>query len=117
METYIERGHSLLASLASNTVSGWFLPYHAVLHLHKPEKLRVVFDYVARLGGASLNDHLFKEPNFLNSLIGVFIRFCTEEVAVIGDIEQMFHQVFVVPRDKCYLEFLWWPQGDLSVYP
>ena len=117
METYIARGHAQLASSESNAVSGWFLPHHAVLHQHKPEKLRVVFDCAARFGGTSLNDQLSKGPDFLNSLIGVLTRFRTEKVAVIGDIEQMFHQVFVDSKNRRYLRFLWWSQGDLSVDP
>ena len=44
METYIARGHAQLAPPENNTVRGWFLPHHAVLHQHKPEKLRVVFN-------------------------------------------------------------------------
>ena len=117
METCVERGHAQLASRESNAVSGWFLPHHAVLHQHKPEKLRVVFDCAARFGRTSLNDQLSKGPDFLNSLIGFLTRFQTEKVAVIGDIEQMFLQVFVDPKHRRYLRFLWWPQGDVSVDP
>ena len=34
-----------------------------------------------------------------------------------GDIEQMFHQVLLHPKDRRYLQFLWWPQGDLTLEP
>ena len=117
METYIARGHVQLASPESNAVSRWFLPHHVVLHQHKPEKLRVVFDCAARFGGTSLNGQLSKRPDFLNSLIGVLTRFRTEKVAVIGDFEQIFYEVFVDPKDRRYLRFLWWPQGSLLVDP
>ena len=53
METYIEKGNDQLASSESNALTGWFLPHHDVLHQRKPEKLRVVFDCSACLGGAS----------------------------------------------------------------
>ena len=33
---------------------------------------------------------------------------------MVGDIEQMFHQVLVDPEDRRYLRFLWWPEGDLT---
>ena len=29
----------------------------------------------------------------------------------------MFHQVFVDPKDRNYLRFLWWPEGDLTKQP
>ena len=29
----------------------------------------------------------------------------------------MFHQVFVVPKDRNYLRILWWPEGDLTKQP
>ena len=103
METYIEKGHAQLASSESNAVSEWFLPHHSVLNQHKPGKQRVVSDSGAHLGGTSLNDQLFEEPDFLNSLIGVLTTFRTEKVAMIGDIEQMFHQVFVDPKGRRYL--------------
>ena len=31
--------------------------------------------------GASLNDHLYQGPDLANSLIGVLIRFCEDEIA------------------------------------
>ena len=79
--------------------------------------MRVVFDYAARCGGTSLNEQLLKGLDFLNSLIEVLIRFRSEKVAVVADIEQMFHQCLVTPRDRKYLRFLWWPKGELSLPP
>ena len=79
--------------------------------------MRVVFDCAARFGGTSLNEQLLKGPDFLNSLIEVLIRFRSEKVAVVADIEQMFHQCRVTPRDRKYLRFLWWPKGELSLPP
>ena len=56
METYSEGVHAQLPLPKSNTLSRWFLPRRAVLHQHKPEKLRIVFVSSAFLGGISLTD-------------------------------------------------------------
>ena len=116
VETCIANGHAKLASNEDNS-TGWFLPHHPVFHPRKPEKLRVVFDCAARFYGSSLNDQLSWGPDFLNALIGVLTRFRMEKIAVMGDIEQMFHQVLVHTKDRRYLQFLWWPQGDLTLEP
>ncbi|KAK7886828.1 hypothetical protein WMY93_026449 [Mugilogobius chulae] len=50
-------------------------------------------------------------------LIWVLTRFRQEQVAVMGDIRQMFYQVKVASEDKDFLRFLWWPQGDTSQDP
>ena len=47
-------------------------------------------------------------------IVGVIIRFREEPVAVIGDIESMFHQVLVPEKDRSLLRFLWWENHDTS---
>nr|XP_039261910.1 uncharacterized protein LOC120338049 [Styela clava] len=39
------------------------------------------------------------------------------EIAIVADIEAMFHQVKVHPKDWNVLRFMWWPGGDLSQDP
>ena len=41
-------------------------------------------------------------------------RFREEPVAVMGDIESMFHQVLVPEKDRSLLRFLWWKNHDTS---
>ena len=53
----------------------------------------------------------------MSSLIGVLTRLHKESVAVVSDIKKMFHQVFVDPKNRQYLRFLWWPGGDLTSEP
>ena len=38
-----------------------------------------------------------------------------EQIALVSDIEAMFHQVRVKPHDRDLLRFLWWPNGELSI--
>ena len=92
----------------------WFIPHHGVYHPHKPGKIRVVFHCSAKYKGKSLNDLLLKGPDLTNSLLGVLTRFRQEHVAVMADIEAMFHQVKVPDTDRSFLRFLWWPNGDFS---
>ena len=44
------------------------------------------------------------------------MRFQQEEVVLVADIEQMFHQVRVPAEDCDDLPFLWW-SGDLNDEP
>ena len=55
----------------------------------------------------ALNENLLKGSDILNSLIGIILRFRMNEFAVIGDIEQMFHQVNVQNTDRDASRFLW----------
>ena len=60
---------------------------------------------------------MLQGPDLTNKLVGVLTRFRLHPVAVMADIEAMFHQVKVQPRDQDVLRFLWWPRGDLSHPP
>ena len=95
----------------------WYLPHHPVFHPQKPGNVRVVFDCAAKFKGTSLNDQLLQGPDLTNGLLGVIIRFRQEAVAMVADVEGMFHQVRVAPDDCHVLRFLWWPNNDLSKEP
>ncbi|XP_038060160.1 uncharacterized protein LOC119731170 [Patiria miniata] len=103
--------------LASSTGRTWYLPHHCVLNPNKPEKLRVVFDCAARCCGTSLNDRVLQGPDMMNKLVGVLTRFQEHKVGLMGDIEQMFHQVGVSKEHRDVLRFLWWPEGDATRPP
>ena len=125
MEDYIAKGHAERIQVKETDKSDealskkpiWYLPHHPVTHPQKPEKVRIVFDCAAKFRDASLNDQLLQGPDYTNSLVGVLLRFRQERVAVMADIEKMFHQVDVKREDRESLRFLWWPEGDLSKEP
>ena len=94
----------------------WYIPHHGVYHPRKG-KLRVVFDCGATYEGTSLNCQLLQGPDLTNTLIGVLIRFRQEPVAVMADIQAMFHQVHVSDEHINFLRFLWWPDGDTAESP
>ncbi|XP_077971336.1 uncharacterized protein LOC120346540 [Styela clava] len=95
----------------------WYLPHHPVFSEQKPGKERVVFDAASRCMNTSLNDQLLRGPDSANSLLGTLLRFRQPEIAIVADIEAMFYQVKVHPKDWNVLRFMWWPGGDLSQDP
>jgi len=110
MNDYIIRGYArqLTPEEASSTSSRTnYVPHHCVIHPHKPGKIRVVFDAAATFANTSLNNNLLVGPDLLNNLISVLLHFRTGKIAVMADIEQMFHQVKVHLRDQDALRFLW----------
>jgi hypothetical protein len=60
----------------------------------------VVFECAATYKGSSLNSQLLQGPDFINSLVGVIIRFRQEHRALEADIEAMFLQVRVQEGKK-----------------
>ncbi|KAI2644971.1 hypothetical protein H4Q32_029724 [Labeo rohita] len=117
MEEMFNKGEAEPAPMLSEEEIAWYIPHHGVLHPQRPDKLRVVFDCSAKFRGVSLNDTLLTGPDLINSLVGVLSRFRRETVAVTCDIEKMFHQFFVPPKERNYLRFLWWEDGDLGSEP
>ncbi|XP_070571257.1 uncharacterized protein [Ptychodera flava] len=83
----------------------WYIPHHGVYHPKIPEKIRVVFDCSAKFQGVSLNGLLLQGPDLTNNLLGVLLRFRQEPIALMADIEAMFHQVKVKEEDSDCLRF------------
>lgn len=79
--------------------------------------VRIVFDCAATFCDVALNKLVMQGPDLTNRLIGVLMRFRQDHIAVLADIESMYHQVRVTPRDRDVLRFLWWPAGDTSQDP
>ena len=92
----------------------WFLPHHGVTN---KSKLRVVFDCSAKHRGKSINDCLLQGPDLNNSLIGVLLRFRKEAVAFSCDITKMYYQFRVPERDRFYMCYLWWDDGQTDQEP
>ena len=92
----------------------WYIPHHGVINPNKA-KLRVVFDCAAQYRGKSLNDYLYQGPDFMNSLVGILLRFREKPFAIAADIKAMFSQVRAKPADHELQRFLWFPGGNLSL--
>ncbi|XP_074649031.1 uncharacterized protein LOC141904344 [Tubulanus polymorphus] len=106
---YVDRGFARKLSpeeAAKPNTKRWFLPHHAVVNPNK-KKLRVVFDAGATCEGKSLNSKLLTGPDLLQSLPGILLRFRENPVAMMADVEKMYHQVRVAVDDQPALSFLW----------
>ena len=73
--------------------------------------------FAAKYEGICVNSHFLQDPDLINNLFGIVIRFGQEQIALVAEIEAMFHQVRVQERYCDALQFLWWPNGDLSQQP
>ena len=82
------------------------------MHRSPKQETPVVFDLSADYKGRCLNRKLLSGPDLTNQIVGVLLRFGEEQIALMGDIEVMLHQV-KVPKDQCsFLKFLWWDDSD-----
>ena len=95
IEGLILKGYAKWSSSSSVKRKTWYLPLQGVKNASKLGKVRIVFDCSRNYDGNSLNNTLLSGPDLTNELAGVLIRFCTREVAFMGDIEAMYHQVQV----------------------
>lgn len=90
-----------------------YIPQYGVYHPRK-KKFHAVFDCAASFQGMSLNQRLLPGPDLTNTVIGVLTCFREERVAMMADIESVYHQVRVPEDDTDLLCFFWWPEGDLT---
>ena len=90
-----------------------------MIHPHKPGKVRRVLNGAAKFHGCSLNKALLTGPDLLKSLIHILFRFRQYPNAVSTDIEGMFLQVGVIPKDQPSIRFFLWrkdPSTEVSVF-
>ena len=109
LEGYIAKNHARKVTpdeQKEKSSKRWLLPHHAVVNAAKP-KVRVVFDAAAEWANMSLNKALMTGPDMLQNLVGVLLRFREGHVALVADVEQMFHQILVREEDQPALSFLW----------
>ena len=83
MNKMINQGHAERAPGRCPAGSGFYIPHHGVYHPRKRDKLRIVFNCSAEVGGKSLNGSLLPGPDLTNNLTGVLCRFRRENVTVV----------------------------------
>ena len=97
-----------------STTKVWYIPHFGVYHPQKPEKIRIVFDCAAKMGGLSLNDVLVQGPDLASKLVKVLLKFRQGAYAFMADVKTMFYQVKVAKKDRDYLRFFWWKDGNVN---
>ena len=115
IETMLNRGYAEPVpdnELRLSDGSVWYLPHHVVTSAAKPGKVRVVFDCAASQGGISLNNQCYQGPDLNNKLIDVLLRFRLYKYAIMADVEAMYLQVKIPPKDRNALRFLWDVNGQ-----
>ncbi|XP_062716624.1 uncharacterized protein LOC134292014 [Aedes albopictus] len=78
----------------------WFLPLGIAINPKKPDKIRLIWDAAAKVGGVSFNSHLLTGPDLLTPLPKVLSGFRLFPVAVSGDIREMFLQIKLHEKDR-----------------
>ena len=103
---YIRELDEVETHLTGNSVA--YVPFFYVLNRNKQEwKPRLVYDFKAPVHGISINDCLLTPKDMMPPLRERLIDFRLYPFAVCGDIEQMFHQVRVPPKDASKQRLLW----------
>lgn len=119
IEDYLVEGYASklsLADLETKHARTFYLPIFTVTNLKKPGKIRPVFDAAATVNGVSLNSTLLTGPDLLSPLVDILRRFREHQIAVVGDIKDMFHRIWINEADRNSQRFLW-RNGDRSREP
>ncbi|XP_017797012.1 PREDICTED: uncharacterized protein LOC108578234 [Habropoda laboriosa] len=109
IEEYERLNHMTNISDTVNSQQGYYLPHHAVIKASSlTTKIRVVFDGSAKTSsGLCVNDTLLTGPTLQDDLFSLILRFRTHAYVLTADIEKMFRQVVLHPKDTVYYKILW----------
>ncbi|GBP13233.1 hypothetical protein EVAR_65812_1 [Eumeta japonica] len=116
----ISKGYArkvLDSEMFSYTGRTWYLPIFVALHPNKPGKVRLVWDAAAKSQNKSLNDFLICGPDLLTPLLKILIEFRVRQIAICGDIAEMFHRINVKDDDMHAQRFLWFENVDDKLQP
>lgn len=84
----------------------WYLPLFVVEHPFK-KKRRLVWDAAAKVREVSFNSYTVPGPDIIPPLPNILFKFRQHQVAICGDLREMYHQVRIASIDKNVLRFLW----------
>ncbi|XP_055933001.1 uncharacterized protein LOC129963022 [Argiope bruennichi] len=97
-----------------------YLPHWAVIKENSTTKIRPVFDASAKQKNElSLNSCLENGPNLVELIPSILNRFRLGAFGIIADIKKAFLQISISDKDREYLRFLWFENGDpdkLKIY-
>lgn len=112
---YLTLGH--MTKAAADEKPFVCLPHHAVIkESSSTTKVRGVFDASAKTSnGKSLNDLLCVGPTIQPDLFELLIRWRRFQYAFSGDIEKMYRQVRINPKQANFQSILWQPPGETEI--
>ena len=100
--------------LTPEEISAWTGPLFYISHLavlnpkSQSTPVRIVFNSSQNFQGVSLNGCLAKGPDaYINSILGVILRWREEQVALVGDIRKMYNSIHINPTEQHCHRFLW----------
>lgn len=109
MTENLNMNESLDVDSKRDNSTSYFLPHHGVFREQSlTSTCRVVFDASAPTSsGLSLNDIQMKGPTVQDDLISILLRFREHTYVISADIEKMYRQISVAPRQRCSQQILW----------
>jgi hypothetical protein len=96
-----------------------YLPHHPVIRTSSATtKVRVVYDASAkaRPNDVSLNECMLKGPTILPDLCHLLIRFRTQPIAIVSDVEKAFLQVGLQPAERDVTRFFWFNNDSCPTF-
>ncbi|XP_043471645.1 uncharacterized protein LOC122504553 [Leptopilina heterotoma] len=112
LEKYEDLGHMQLST--SGPEEGFYMPHQTVI---KQSFLsRVVFDGSSLTDtGISLNETLLVRAVIQDGLFSLLIRFRQHRIALSADVEKMYRQFWIHPKDRKFQKILWRKDPDKPV--
>ncbi|XP_071632821.1 uncharacterized protein [Temnothorax longispinosus] len=109
LEEYERLGHMHIVSEETTPEVSYYLPHHCVIKTDSTTTgVRVVFDASAPTdNGISLNDLQMVGPTLQQDLFSILIRFRIFLYILFADIEKMYRQVLINPKQRALLRILW----------
>lgn len=117
MQQYEDLKHMEDVPDHTNLDGTYYIPHHAVLNeSSSTTKLRVVFDASHQsTNGRSLNEQLYPGPQLQQELTSIVMRWRKHAVVFTADVEKMFRQILVDPKDCDKQRVLWRKSPDQTM--
>ncbi|XP_077258570.1 uncharacterized protein LOC143895378 [Temnothorax americanus] len=104
LQEYERLGHMHRVSEETTPEVSYYLPHHCVIKTDSTTGVRVVFDALAPTdNGISLNDLQMMGPTLQQDLFSILIRFRIFFYILSADIEKMYRQVLINPKQRALL--------------
>lgn len=81
--------------------------YTPIFFIHPTGKrVRLIWDFSAKINGKSVNDFLLTGPNLYNNLTEILFKLREYPYIAKGDVAEMFHQIMIYEDDTHALRFI-----------